>query len=301
MHASPLDPSDTFVTTINDPARGGQVQIRGIDDGGLLITSAHSRAATTVSATRERSGPLIVALTTGCRATVERVDPETGRVTVLDHLTEDVAGITVSPDGSRLAYLTHPRCVVSTCKSICAGPEIFNPSVIVVLDLATGRGTRTATDTPGHPLFGLSWSPNGHQIAAGYSGNRDQVVTFDSTKLDFATARRVPDPSEHGYLAPAWTTSGIVAAQESGAGMLSPSRLVRMNVDGHVSASWTLPSCVDGLITATNPTRTRVLVQSDIGYGNGSCSKKWTTQLSTTLGIRLRTILETSSAVQLSS
>lgn len=303
LPTAPMNAANTFVTTTNEPGSGYTVQVRSMDHGTVVWDPVQGHSPTTVSATHDSTGTLIVALTTGCQATIERLDPKTGHVVVVRHLRQDVGNIALSPDGSRLAYVTHPTCSVPDCNGSCAGAAMFNPNVLAVLDLTTGRSTRTATDTPGHPLFGLSWSPDGQQIVAGYNGNRDQLLIFDAANPNFATAHRVPDPGGHGYSAPAWTTSGIVAAQESGSGSLSPSRLVRVNADGKISATWSLPSCVNGIFTATNPTHKRLMVQSDIGYGNGSCSKKWTIRFATTIGTQLHTILEVPnpSAIQLNS
>ena len=50
---------------------------------------------------------------------------------------------------------------------------------------------------------------------------------------------------------------------------LSPQSLVRLSPAGQQTASWRLPACIDGIQEFTDPTGSHVLVEADIGYGDG--------------------------------
>jgi hypothetical protein len=283
-----------FLTVANGlPNAGETLQLRSVSHGAVIRTLVQTKPHTIVSAAQASDGGVVAALTTGCESVLERIDSGTSRATALRKVGETVSGIALSPTGTQIAYLTHPSCVVDHCTGKCAGPAAFLPNVLVVLNLLTGSRSRAATDDQGHPLFGLSWSPDGRQIVAGYDGDRQQLVIFDAGDLNFPAAHRVPNPSGCSYFAPAWTLAGLVAAQGCGPEPdLSPSRIVQINAQGVVSAQWALPSCIDGLTTRTDPAHERILVQSNIGYGSGMCATRRDAQISRVIDGQLHTVID---------
>jgi hypothetical protein len=72
--------------------------------------------------------------------------------------------------------------------------------------------------------------------------------------------------------------------------------LVRLSATGHRAAVWTLPACINGVHAMTDITQSRVLVQSDVGYGNGApCGgrnppARWNIQVAVVGPTKLRTI-----------
>ena len=54
---------------------------------------------------------------------------------------------------------------------------------------------------------------------------------------------------------------------------LSPQWLWRLSPAGKRTASWVLPRCINGVGAFASLDYQRVLVQADIGYGNGSCGE----------------------------
>jgi len=283
----------TFLTVANGlPNAGDTLQLRSGPHGAVIRTLVQTNPGTTVSAAQAADGSVVVALTTGCATVLERIDSGTSRATALRKVGETSSGIALSPNGTQIAYLTHPSCFVDHCTGMCDGPVAFLPNVLVVLNLVTGNSSRTATDDQGHPFVALSWSPDGRQIVAGYEGDLQQLVIFDAANLSFRTALRVPNPAGCSYFAPAWTVAGLVAAQGCGSEPeLSPSRIVQINTRGVVSAQWALPRCIDGVTTRTDPARKRVLVQSNIGYGDGTCATRSDVQISRVGEGRLHAVL----------
>lgn len=296
--------ADSFLTV--DQAAGGggyTLQLRSVSGRGAVVRSLlHTGSGTTVSAAEAADGSVVVALTTGCATTWERIESSTGRALRLGTVDETASGVVLAPDGTRVAYLTQLRCAVNRCPDRCAGHAAFLPSVLVVSDPVTGHDTRTATDDPGHPLFGLSWSPDGRQIVAGYMGDRQQLLVFDAEHLSFPAAHRVPNPPACSYFSPTWTVAGLVAARGCGSEpFLSPATMVQINAAGVASAAWALPDCINGFTTSTDPAHARILIQTTIGYGNGRCGKRSATDIAGVADGHLRTVvhLPTSSVTRL--
>jgi hypothetical protein len=71
---------------------------------------------------------------------------------------------------------------------------------------------------------------------------------------------------------------------------LSPDRILRLNASGEITASWHLPACVNGVGTRTDPSKRVVYVETNIGYGHGSCGKSWNTRIALIDGSQLRPV-----------
>jgi hypothetical protein len=211
-------------------------------------------------------------------------------------LPEAATGIALDPNGTRLAYLADSGCVFpQACTGTCASAGIarFSPNVLVVLDLRTGASVRTTTDNPGHPLGPPSWSPDGHRLLADYRGDQDQLFIFDGDHPNFASATRLKAAHGCGYRASLWTSSGIVAALNCGTDQpLSPTKIVRFDAGGHLSLSWPLPACINGLTIADDGLNGAVIVQAGIGYGMGKCQQPYVNRFAKLLPTGLSTILD---------
>lgn len=290
--AVPRGDGATLLARVGGVLDGFSIQLRDLADGHLVSTIYRGAPGTELSASRDSSGSIFIATSSGCQSVVRRLDPGGSGAPVVSRVPESMAAISVAPNGDRLSYLTYPTCVVPPpCSGVCHGLELFLPNVLAVLDLQSGSVVRTATDTPGHPFFGSAWSPNGRQIVAGYTDER--LLVMDADHPDFQHAARIPSPAGCAYFAPTWSVSGIVAAEDcrSEPG-LSPSRLVRLDSAGRVTATWPLPKCINGLGLMSDPADDHVVVQADIGYGNGPCGRDWRTQLLIPVGDHLRVLFD---------
>jgi hypothetical protein len=289
-----------FLTTSGGPGRGLTLQLRSASDGHVLRTVFTPAGSTTsLSVATAADGSVLVAENGRCGSRLIRLDGATGRQRTLRTIPDDVSDLVLDGAGTRIAYVTQPTCSKAVCPGACAGPAGFLPSVLVVMDLTTGRSTRTSTDAPGHPLWSLSWSPDGTQLVAFYDGNAPGLLRFDSRAPNFATATRIPTRPGCEYMAVTWTRTGIVAAESCGnQGLLSPGRLVETTPTGAVQASWPLPDCIDGLHLTSTPNGSGTLVEANIGYGNGACSTRQAngvsplTRLAAIDGQQLRTVID---------
>jgi hypothetical protein len=297
--AKALATGAAFLALSGDAGRGFALQLRSSRDGHVLATVFRSAGSTTLAAGAEPDGSVLVAENGECTSTLIRLDLATGRQLAVRTIAEDVSGLVLNPAGTKIAYLAQPTCRTETCHSACAGLAAYPPNVLVVMDLPSGRSTRTSTESPGHPLMGLSWSPDGTQIAAAYWGNTNKVLRFNALAPSFALARPITARPGCEYIATTWTRSGIVSAEGCGSdGLLSPGRLVETTLTGAVRASWPLPQCVGRVILTSTAGRAGALVQTDIGYGNGACSAPSAngysplTRIATIDGARLRTVNE---------
>lgn len=240
--AKALATGAAFLTLSGTAGRGFAVQVRAVSDGHLLSTVFRSGSSTTLAVATAADGSVFVAENGHCTSTVRRLDLATGAQPVIRTNAEDASGMVVNPAGTKIAYVAQPTCPTYSCPSVCAGPAAFAPNVLVVTDLATGRTTRTSTDSPVHPLVGLTWSPDGTQIGAEYLGNTTKVLRFNALAPSFATARPITARPGCAYIATTWTRSGIVSAEGCGNDtFLSPGRLVETTLAGAVRASWPLP------------------------------------------------------------
>ena len=283
----------TFVTVTHGPPN--EIQVRSYRDahvGKVLLTSAARESA---HATGASDGSLLVTITSTsgeCRTRIERLDPATGHTSLVRTITDIASRIALSPDGHRLAYVTYPSCsqpqTSPSCPTACAGPAMFLPYVLSVLDLSTGRTVRSPTDSPGHPIFGVSWSPDGRRLAIGNLGDPAGIRIVDPTAPHIATAPSIPPPAGCLYSAPAWTRTGIIAARTcsttnpdgpSNAPGQDPDQIVELTPTGAVTNHWPVPRCINGIWTAADPQHASALVEMNIGYGTGQCADKWSTRL----------------------
>lgn len=282
------------------------LQLRSVRGGRVVATLLRSLGD--IDAVRARDGSVTVVVNYGCRSRVLRIDPRTGRSELIRTLPQYASDAALSPDGRRLAYLTYPASAPQPCgparqpaspvKVLVnpGGPIQFLPSVVAVVDLASGVTVRAATSSPGSPPSGPAWSPDGKSIAVTYWGN-SSIVLLSAEHPDFASAPQIRPPHRCGYIDVTWTVRGLFAVlgcnRQDPA--LSPRTLVRLSATGHRAATWTLPACIDGVHAMTDTARTRVLVQSDVGYGNGApCGSPspagWTIQVALVEPAKLRTI-----------
>jgi dipeptidyl aminopeptidase/acylaminoacyl peptidase len=269
----------------------GTLDLRDASDGHLIRTLLTTPSGATIDATRAPDGTLIVAVADGCSSRIERVDGNTGRVTALLRTVEDnVSGIALSPDGTRLAYVTYASCnaMPPTCNPNESCEAEFGPSTLVILDLASGAAVRAASATPEFEIGGLSWSPDGRQLLA---EDLSGVKLIDPDHPNIDGARHLPEPAGNcSYDAGTWTTAGIVVVKACRNAAIAPT-LVRVDPDGVVNATWALPTCTSPGDIVTDPTRTRVYVDFALGYGNGVCGKKFSVSIATLDGSAIRKII----------
>lgn len=283
-----------FLALSGRSERASAVQLRAVSDGHVLGNVAGvSGSPTSLSMSVAPDGSVVAAENGRCTSTVMRLDVGSGRPRVIRTIPENVSDLALNPAGTKIAYLTQPTCSTRICSGTCAGAAEFNPSVLVVLDLSTGRSTRTSTDNPGHPLMSPAWSPDGTQIVAVYLGDATALLRFDARAPDFATATPIAARPGCAYIATTRTRTGFVSAETCGNPvLLSPRRLVETTATGAVQASWPLPDCIDGLTLTSTPSGSRTLVEADIGYGNAACSTPQLTRIAEIDGARLRTVTE---------
>jgi hypothetical protein len=281
------------------------VQLRSLRNGRVIAVLLHSLGD--VQAVPAPGGSVIAVTSFGCRSEVYRIDPRTGRSTLLRTLPESATDIALSPDGRRLAYITYPASDRQACqpdrqprrpvRTVVnpGGPIQFLPSVLAVASLATGATVHAATPSPGNPFSDPAWSPDGRQIAAVYSGGDNPVLVMPAARPRFATARWIRPPRRCGYVAATWTVAGPAAVlgcgkQDPG---LSPRTLVQLSAAGHPSARWRLPACIDGVQVLTDPAQRQVLVEASTGYGNGprGCgSGRWLDRIERVRGTALAAV-----------
>jgi len=259
------------------------VQLRSFDNGRVTGRTL-LRSLGNVEAIMAPDGSVIAVADFGCRASVLRIDPATGRRTLIRTLPESASDVSLSPDGRRLAYLTYPagqrrhecqaaRQPARPVRTIMnpGGPVQFLPGTLAVVTLATGATVRTGTGSPGNPLGNPAWSPDGRRITAVYAGRDNPIVIMPSARPDFAAARWLRPPRHCGYVTATWVTAGLTAVLgcnrlDPG---LSPRTLVRLSAAGRPVARWQLPACIDGIRVFADPAARQVLIQADTGYGNG--------------------------------
>jgi WD40-like Beta Propeller Repeat len=285
--SGPIRPLDTFldVTTSPPVIRGDHLirypvttlQLRSVLHGRLIADLLHSLGG--IDAVIAQDGSVIAVVDEGCRSRVLRISPSTGHSTLLRTLPQSAQDIALSPDGRRLAYLTYPASDPQHCSPVRqparplrflanpGGLAQFGPSVLAVVNLTSGTLVRAGGQPgsgPGAPL----WSPDGSQMAVVLSG---KIAVLSASHPDLATAGQLSPPKGCGYVTATWTVRGIMAVLGCGKQdpALSPGTIVRLSAAGQRTASWQLPACVDGVGLRADPTARHVLVESDIGYGNG--------------------------------
>jgi hypothetical protein len=283
------------------------LQLRSMRSGRVMVTLLRSLGD--IDAVRARDGSVIAVVNYGCRSRVLRIDPSTGRSALIRTLPQYASDVALSPNGRRLAYLTYPASTPQTCRPSRqpaspvdvlvnpGGPAQFLPSVVAVVDLASGATVRAATSSQGSPPSGPAWSPDGKSVAVTtYSGN-GSIVLLSAAHPDFTSAPQIRPPHRCGYIDVTWTVRGMFAVLgcDRQDPMLSPRTLVRLSATGHRVATWTLPACIDGVHAMADAAQTSVLVESDVGYGNGApCGSPsqagWTIQVAVPGLTRLRKV-----------
>lgn len=277
----------------------GQLQLRSSADGALLKVIYPASRAGYVSAARLSGNTVLLAHSSACRATLEEVNTATGHRRVVRTVDNAVSGLTVSPDGHTAAFVTTPApCATPPPGGVDSGGSdafaAFLPSVLAVTPLDGGPVTTAPTDTPGHPLTHLSWSPDGTRIAATYLGEIPQVLIFWASRPSFATASRLAAPTGCAYFFPVWTRTGLIVAKgcQQPDRTLSPSSLVRLAPGGNANASWPLPACVNGITGAADVSNTHVLLSLGVGYGTDGCDKGNFHRVVMLAGQRLQVVLD---------
>jgi hypothetical protein len=280
------------------------LQLRSLGDGHLI--GPLLRSLGTISAAPTASGTVIAVEGYGCRSDVVRIDPTTGQARLIRVLPQGASQAAVSPNGRYLAYLTYPgvrlcgpvrqplhpvRAVVNP-----GGLVQFLPNVVAVVNLATGATVRAATKNPGNPPFGLAWSPDGKMLATVDSAD-NAIALLSVARPDFATARQIKAPRGCGFVTTTWVRSGLVAVESCSRPEidLSPRTLVELTPAGRPVTTWRLAACIDGVTALGDPAARHVLVEEDLGHGNGSpCGKPrpggWDTRVAEVSGSRLRTV-----------
>jgi len=289
----PIRPLDSFLTVTTSAAvvRDGQhssidlirypvetLQLRSVHGGRVIASLLHTLGH--VDAVMTRSGSVIAVEDYGCRLLVLRIDPRTARAALIRVLPESADDVALSPDGGELAYLTYPAATPQPCipdrQPAAPVPERTNlggrflPNVVAVVNLHSGAVVRGATSDPGDPPTAPAWSPDGTRIAVAYLQGAS-VVLLSAAHPDFTAAPQIRSPRGCGYATVAWTVTGLVAVAGCGQNEpdLSPQSLVQLSLTGQQTASWRLPACIDGIQEFTDPTASHVLVEADIGYGDG--------------------------------
>lgn len=254
------------------------LQLRSLSDGRVIRTLLRSLGR--ISAAPAPDGTIIAVENYGCRSQVLRIDPATGHSAMIRVLPQYADDVTVSPDGQFLAYLTYPAAQACTAvrqperpvRTVLnpGGPEQFNPSVVAAVNLATGATVRAATRNPGNPPFGLAWSPDGTMIATVDSAD-NSIALLSATHPDFSAARTIDPPRGCGFVTSTWTRSGLIAVEGCGKQNigLSPRKLVQISPSGQPGAAWRLAACINGVTVLTDPAAQHVLVEENLGYGNG--------------------------------
>jgi hypothetical protein len=286
--ASVASPATFLTVQSNGNRHGHYIQLRNIGSGTIIKSFVDVLPPGHADAVLQANGKILAAITNGyCTSTLERIDPSSGHVTVLRRVTPSINDLSLSPNGRDIAYVTYPNCRAAAPSETI----MFDPNILVVENLKSGTSVRTASDTPGHPFFGLSWSPNGKSIAVGYSGNVNRVLILSSSHPRFDTARPVHWPKKCLFFAPTWTTAGLILVEGCGRQPpLSAERLVQVTPTGTITRSWQLPPCSDGVSVLNNQDSGHLIVSLNIGYGNGSCGNHFYEQFAQIVGAHLHTI-----------
>lgn len=201
----------------------------------------------------------------------------------------------MAPDGRQVAFLTHPTCTPPPPAGEhggSAGAAMFNPNVLVVLALATGAKARTQTPDQGWPLVATSFSPDGRHVVTSYQGDGSLRV-MPVAHPDFGTSKVVTPPRGCAYFGASWTTAGIDTVERCGQPPgLSPTKLVQLSAASVPLRSWPLAACVDGTDVVSDAAHAHVLIETDIGYGIGTCGQQWSTRIAAVDGAALRAVLD---------
>lgn len=255
-----------------------ELQVRSSKDGSVRKTLLTSLAQ--IDAVRDSDGSILAIIDYLCRSQVERIDPQTGTATPVRTLGGFIEDAALSPDGTHLAYFTYPASSQpSNCTPAAqpktpyplgpshSSPVSFGPNVLEVTNLATGATVKAATTGEGK----LSWNPQGTELAVNtFLGPEKPIAVLSAARPDSAPITHLQPPAGCEYSTPAWTTSGLIVVEGCGSDpLLSPSRLVKLDPHGSITATWALPTCTAGVQLFTDTSRIHTLIQVGIGYGNG--------------------------------
>ena len=279
------------------------LQLRSFRGGRVIATLLRSLGS--ISAARAAWGSVVAVADYGCRSLVYRIDPRTGTRTLIRTLPQSAGAVALSPDGRELAYLTYPAASPQRCdpgrqpfapirlQVNPGGPAQFPPSVLAIVNLVTGTVGRATASYPGNPPWSPAFSPDGKRIAVVLGGS---ILLLAAAHPSFTAARRLSPPHGCGYVASTWTRAGVLGVLGCGrqSPALSPRTIVLLPAaGGRPTAIWRLPACIDGVGLNADATGRHVLVQSDIGYGNGApCGDyhTWHSQVAQIVGRRLVTV-----------
>jgi dipeptidyl aminopeptidase/acylaminoacyl peptidase len=297
------NPSQEFLTTQHSGPLALAVDVRSLGDARVLqelpIPAGDLPAdATEETALRAPDGTIVAVASGGCYAQISRVDPKTGAVTLLHDESVSVEQPVLSPDGTRLAYLTWGYCLVPAHGVVQqpGGLAEVGPTQLSILDLATGATVDAPALLSGDDVDSMTWSPDGSKLAVSlYSGNITSLYVLSSTHPVYAGSQHMHAPAGCEDLPQAWTSSGLYAVQycQPAFSTLSPERIVRLDQHGFVTGDWALPPCINGMtVTADAASRTRLLVAMDVGYGSDACGAHWSYRISELTGSGLRTLLD---------
>ena len=252
------------------------LQLRSIRHGRLIRTLLRALGGLgSLEATTAPDGSVIAAADFGCKSQLFRIDPATGRHTLIATIPESVSDIALSPDGSRLAYITdvpsarqscqptsQPRSPV-TLNLISPLPYVPTYQVLAVVSLASGATVRTRVAHGADP----TWSPDGTELAAtDLWANKTYVLAAATLKV-LAVHSFLP-PHGCGYTAAGWSRSSLtVAVQCNIERKRSLPAFGLLPLTGSArQVMFPLPRCAAG--TEVSFTGSSTLVGVALGYGD---------------------------------
>ena len=290
--------TNIYFTLDIGPRNRQLLQERAVSDGALIRTIQDEGSSTAeLSYSRLSDGRLLAVSSTECLSTMDILDPATGNRQRLLTVPETASEVAVSPDMSRIAYLTRPSCQTYTpCPGTCSSHGYpWLPNVLVVLEASTGSAQRTATNDPGLPLFGISWSPDGTQILADWNSSNGPVpIVFNSSHPSFSRAVKIPARTGCRLRALAWSSNTVLAAEGCGPEpTLNLRRLVKVDQTGAIGRTWPVSNCINGINAITAADSHDVLINEHIGYGNGACGKSWSSDIVALDGDTISTVATT--------
>jgi hypothetical protein len=226
------------------------------------------RSTDEFSAIRASDGTVLLFLRGSTDTMLYRIGPSTVSPVAVRTIPNLAYNPVLSPDGNTIAYATYPSDYQSK-----PGLVGYLPYEVDVFDLRTGGRTSTVSDNPGHPFFGVTWSPDGTQLAANYAGGENGgtiVMLLDASHPSFRAARRINAPRGCSFEVSAWTASGLIGSESCGSRAIFPSRLVQITAEGRITREWPVPQCASGAGAFTDATLKPVLVFVRTGYGSGT-------------------------------
>ena len=267
-----ITPKKQFVVTeipLTSTSDNKTIQLRSLETGTVSSVLWANNPSVQVSAVMNRNGSVLVAEGDYlCVTQIDRIDRSSFHITHVRTIDVPMSDMVVSPNGQSIAYMTYPNCA----DAIPTRTVHFGPNVLAITKLKTGATVTTATDMPGHPLDSLSWSPNGTQIVASYSGDSNYIAIFSATHPNFANAQRIFAPRGCTFLGSSWISSGIVTVKYCDP-IPTPlaQHLVVVRPSGKILTSWVLPKCLNGFSLSATASARHAILLANIGFGNGAC------------------------------